>query len=612
MNEQIRLSSSDRDSVYSFDSVSTNERLLDRLDFDSESIISTDTYRSSTYSSHGLQGDKHGMNRTGASRSEPHEQQPWRTNSSSPSRGIALPQQPMNNLSAIRRMKDYTNPTDLGRANVVGRGHNGQRGVISNSNATGGSKDGPDCEKDDTTSSRPIFSCPNNANPQISDNTISLKDRGPPLDTSYAQTRTTGPMQPRLHNNARFLASHHAVDTGSVAMPGISSSRKITGDIVTSRSKSSIATTTNSTDSFTTSESHVPAGTSPYNELIDTPTAGMSLLSLNSTSEQTSSHVVTPLTRTDLKRQLQPHNTPIGPNARGKDREMDSNRSSSLNSYEYLPAHTFTPTENSADSVRGQRLQSQEISPESRTVISQELRAQGKHREASYQLQIAANEPFNNPKAMYLYALALKHGQGVKQNYNASLKWLCKCILTTSISGNNSQNGTDRMTLNSPIVISKLNKLPQQDLIQLVLANLKSFENSDGLENGQNPESLYNCFKNYNKSEVNRISAKNKSKSDVVALCYFELGIFLLNGLAGGSNQKADEANGITCLSKSAAMCNVDAMEQLGEVWATKTKFRKKDLNKAAAWLRSAEIFGAKSIGNSWIYKEKYLKSNSS
>ena len=33
-----------------------------------------------------------------------------------------------------------------------------------------------------------------------------------------------------------------------------------------------------------------------------------------------------------------------------------------------------------------------------------------------------------------------------------------------------------------------------------------------------------------------------------------------------------------------------------------------KDLNKAAAWLRLAELLGVKDIGNSWIYKDKYNK----
>lgn len=211
---------------------------------------------------------------------------------------------------------------------------------------------------------------------------------------------------------------------------------------------------------------------------------------------------------------------------------------------------------------------------------------------------------------MYLYALALKHGQGVKQNYNTSLKWLCKCILLTQESENSLQHKMGHLSFNSGLIASKLNNISQKDLLQLVLVSLKKSQDSSGMDNGENAEMLYTQFKSYNKSEINKIIARNKSRSDIVALSYYELGMYLLNGIGGSSNPKTDEANGIICLSKSAAMCSIEAMEQLGELWTTKTKFRKKDLNKAAAWLRSAEVFGAKSIGNSWIYKEKYMRAN--
>ena len=47
-----------------------------------------------------------------------------------------------------------------------------------------------------------------------------------------------------------------------------------------------------------------------------------------------------------------------------------------------------------------------------------------------------------------------------------------------------------------------------------------------------------------------------------------------------------DETNGINCLSKAGSMGYIDSMVQLGEIWCSKTKNRKKDLTKAAGWLR--------------------------
>lgn len=107
------------------------------------------------------------------------------------------------------------------------------------------------------------------------------------------------------------------------------------------------------------------------------------------------------------------------------------------------------------------------------------------------------------------------------------------------------------------------------------------------------------------KTDILKIANTSKNQSDILAVAYFELANAVLNGW--GLNHK-EEAQGIKLLLKSAAMGYVQAMMQLGEIWTTKSKTRKKDLNKAAVWLRLLELFGAKSMGNSWIYKSKYMK----
>lgn len=596
MSEHLSLLKSDRDSVYSFDSVSTNERLLDRLDFDNESIMSVDSYRSSNIGSQSLPGGRNDSFRARDTNPDSLKQQSWQTNDLSQHNGLMLPQQPMNNLSAIRRMKDYTKPTDLTRGNVLDRR---QLGSFSNRNSTKVNRD--------STGRGTIFSEPNNANDMLDSTTQSWRKELPP-NINYAQNGVTNFIQPNINSQSSFNTSSHSIDGTSLTKPDIFLQRNESRAGLLSRATNSSVASVDSRDVLTTDKFYTSNKLSAYNELVDMANNEMLDLNLKSKLEDKSSYVSTHSEKTDEKRLLLPHNN-TARSSHVKERPSGGTESN-ISAQEHLYGHALALSENRAESVRGQVLKSQELLPESRTLISQELRAQGKHREASYQLQIAANEPFNNTKAMYLYALALKHGQGVKQNYNASLKWLCKCILRTPVSENNLQSNSGHPLPNTGIVASRLDKLSQQDLLQLVLASFRNSENSGGLANGETPEMLYKKFKSYSKSEVNKILAKNKSKSDVVALSYFELGVYLLNGIGGSSNLKTDEANGIILLSKSAAMCNVEAMEQLGEVWATKTKYRKKDLSKAAAWLRSAEIFGAKSIGNSWIYKEKYLRSN--
>lgn len=596
MNEHLSLLKSDRDSVYSFDSVSTNERLLDRLDFDNESIMSVDSHRSSNIGSQSLQGGRNDSFRARDTNPDSLKQQSWQTNDLSQHNGLMLPQRPMNNLSAIRRMKDYTKPTDLTRGNVLDRR---QLGSFSNSNFTKVNRDG--------TSRGTIFSEPNNANDMLDSTTQSWR-KELPANINHVQNGVTNFIQPNINSQSSFNTSSHSIDGTSLTKPDIYLLRNESRARLLSRATNASVTSVGSRDVLTADKFYTSNKLSAYNELVDTASNEILDLNLKSKLEDKPSYVSTHSEKTDGKRLLLPHNNTT-PSSHVKERPSGGTESN-ISAQEHLYGHALALSENRAESVRGQVLKSQELLPDSRTLISQELRAQGKHREASYQLQIAANEPFNNTRAMYLYALALKHGQGVKQNYNASLKWLCKCILRTPVSENNLQSNSGHPLPNTGIVASRLDKISQQDLLQLVLASFRNSENSGGLASGETPEMLYKKFKSYSKSEVNKILAKNKSKSDVVALSYFELGVYLLNGIGGSSNLKTDEANGIILLSKSAAMCNVEAMEQLGEVWATKTKYRKKDLSKAAAWLRSAEIFGAKSIGNSWIYKEKYLRSN--
>ncbi|CUM46599.1 uncharacterized protein AC631_04799 [Debaryomyces fabryi] len=227
-----------------------------------------------------------------------------------------------------------------------------------------------------------------------------------------------------------------------------------------------------------------------------------------------------------------------------------------------------------------------ELSPNSRTQSAIKLRQMGKDREASYQLRIAASMPYNFPKAMYLYGMALKFGQGVKQNNRHSLKWFCRCILT----------GTQ---ITNPQIASRLSDLEAEDMISLINNELKNDKPID-------PNELYGYYSKLQSSQLTKIINTSKSQLDIVSASYHEVGNALFSGL--GLSTK-DEAIGIAYLCKAGSMGFIDSMIQLGDIWCSKSKSHKKDYYKAAAWLRLSEMFGVTSIGNSWIYKEKYMPS---
>lgn len=243
------------------------------------------------------------------------------------------------------------------------------------------------------------------------------------------------------------------------------------------------------------------------------------------------------------------------------------------------PASAYSSSESGFPSPSPQ---SSDLSAESRTKLAIQLRSMGNHREASYQLQICANFPHNYPKAMFLYGMALRYGQGVKKNDRQSIKWLAKAILASNMTLANLNN-----------YVSKINELQPEDLIFLV--NKATNEDYD-------PTKFFDYYTSL--PEAQQAKILHVKHANIVLNAYHELGNAMINGWG---LTKSDELMGINFLSKAGSAGHVESMVQLGEIWCSKSKHHKKDLFQAAAWLRLSELFGAKSIGNSWIYKEKYM-----
>lgn len=220
------------------------------------------------------------------------------------------------------------------------------------------------------------------------------------------------------------------------------------------------------------------------------------------------------------------------------------------------------------------------------------LRAEGNHREASYQLQITALPPNNYPRAMYLYAQALSRGQGVKTNMAQVVRWLCRCVLVAYI-----LEATAIDTASLTNYVTKLNELVPADLVGLVQQNIA--DSADALD----PQVLHDRFAEI-PGAVAKMIANNSKDTNVVGGAYFQLAKLVLQG-AGVAK---DEDTARQLMAMAAAQGCGDAMVALGELWNTKSKHFKRDARVAAAWLRLGEMFGMKDIGNLWIYKEKYMK----
>lgn len=225
---------------------------------------------------------------------------------------------------------------------------------------------------------------------------------------------------------------------------------------------------------------------------------------------------------------------------------------------------------------------------ESLTKQAMQLRALGNHhREASYKLQSAANIPNNYPKAMQLYALALSSGLGVKVNEALAVKWLCRSIMVSYIL---ETAPIDTASMNN--YVTKLNELSPEEAVGMVKKNI-SLEEIDPLDS-------FDHFLSIPAASLAKII--NGKDNNTVGAAYHQLG----RALILGSGHAKDEILGRKFLAKAASLGYAESMAQLGSLWTTKSKYHKKDLRAAAAWLRLAELFGMKDIGNSWIYKEKY------
>lgn len=164
-----------------------------------------------------------------------------------------------------------------------------------------------------------------------------------------------------------------------------------------------------------------------------------------------------------------------------------------------------------------------------------ELHERGAARESTYHLRIAARQ--NIPTAMLLYALACRHGWGMRPNQQEGVQWLRKAADCASI-----EVAIDEDASGTP---------------------------ADILE--------------------------RKTKRAQFALSIYELGVSHMNGW--GIEQ--DKSLALRCFEIAANWGDADAMAEAGFCYA-QGQGCKKDLKKAARYYRMAESKGMSMVGNSW------------
>ena len=179
----------------------------------------------------------------------------------------------------------------------------------------------------------------------------------------------------------------------------------------------------------------------------------------------------------------------------------------------------------------------QGLSAEDHVSKAIELHQEGKLNESTYHLRIAANK--GDATAMLLYALACRHGWGMRANQREGVQWLRKAV----------------------------------DFAMLEIAD-------DEDPTAQKPG-------------INFLDKKEHRAQ--FALSVYELGVSHLNGW--GVEQ--DKALALRCFEIAGNWGDTDALSEAGFCYAEGIGC-KKDMKKAAKFYRMAEAKGVSMIGNSW------------
>lgn len=205
------------------------------------------------------------------------------------------------------------------------------------------------------------------------------------------------------------------------------------------------------------------------------------------------------------------------------------------------PSHASSASLNSASTIKArsylERDLSVEVTAEDHLNKGIECHERGSLKESTYHLRIAARQ--NHPTAMLLYALACRHGWGMRPNQQEGVQWLRKAADSASL----------------------------------------EIAGDEDLEKEGRPADLLS----------------RKTRRAQFALSIYELGVSHMNGW--GIEQ--DKVLALRCFEIAGNWGDADAMAEAGFCYA-QGQGCKKDLKKAARFYRMAEAKGISMVGNSW------------
>lgn len=184
-----------------------------------------------------------------------------------------------------------------------------------------------------------------------------------------------------------------------------------------------------------------------------------------------------------------------------------------------------------------------DVSPEEHLQKGIRLHDAGALQESTYHLRLAAKA--GHPTAMLLYALACRHGWGMKPNAVEGVSWLQKAV----------------------------------DSAQLEVA-----EDEDLIARASAADS----------SAVPDVSERKTHKAQF-ALSVYELGVSYMNGWG----VTMDKSLALRCFEVAGNWGDADALAECGFCYAEGVGC-KKDLRRAARFYRAAERKGMSMAGNSW------------
>ena len=212
-------------------------------------------------------------------------------------------------------------------------------------------------------------------------------------------------------------------------------------------------------------------------------------------------------------------------------------RDQQSNEFSRSPQRPSSASAGSSSTIKAKSTLTIDMSPEEHVTKAIEYHEAGALTKSTYHLRLAARQ--KHPTGMLLYALACRHGWGMRPNQREGVQWLRKAADSASLEVADDEN---QMKDGKPV-----------DILEL------------------------------------------KTRKAQFALSIYELGVSHMNGW--GIEQ--DKVLALRCFEIAGNWGDADALAEAGFCYAQAIGC-KKDLKKSAKFYRQAEAKGISMIGNSW------------